>query len=175
MTRHLLVLSFLCASMAFSHQAQAQVRKAGNLGVGVGSGTLATGFSGKYYADDKTAYQFNVGIHRTIRAFYGDALALGFDYMLEQPDLFNDGRFGIAWSVGPGLSLGYSEGRVRDYFLLGVSAVVGLEFLIEKIPIDFVIEYRPSIFIFNDNFNDRGRDGFDLDLIEFGGHVRYFF
>lgn len=171
------VVSLLAVSVAllWSVQASAQVRKAGHFGVGVGSGTIASGFSGKYFPDATTAFQFNVGFHNTTRAFYGDALGLGFDYLLEQSAFAGDKRFGVAWNIGPGVSLGYSEGRYRDFWLIGVSAVIGLELLLEMIPLDVVLEYRPSVFFFNDNFNDRGRDGFDLDLIEFGGHVRYFF
>ena len=165
----------LLASPADAWARSGAVRQAGNWGVGLGSGTLASFLSVKHFASADTAYQFNVGFHRTNRRIYGDAIALGFDYLLEQPSITGSGAFELAWNVGPGLSLGLSDSPYRTYWIVGVSGVVGLEFLFNMIPIDVVIEYRPSLFFFNNNFNDRGRDGFAFDLVEFGAHIRYFF
>lgn len=166
--------ALLCALGVQPAQAQA-VRQAGNVGIGVGSGTLASLLSLKYFPSTSTAFQFNLGVHNTRRSYYGDAIALGFDYLLEQPSFGGSGGFEVAWNIGPGVSLGLSDGRYENFWIVGVSGVIGLEFLINVIPIDVVLEYRPSLFIYNDNFNDRGRDGFAIDLVEFGAHIRYFF
>lgn len=180
-TQRRLITSALVAMLAmFALESSAfaragAVRQAGNVGVGVGQGTLATLLSIKYFMDPATALQFNVGFYNARRDYYGDTLALGFDYLLEQPSLTGNGSFELAWSVGPGLSLGLSDGRYRDYWIVGASGVVGLEFLFNMLPLDVVLEYRPTLFIYNNNFDDRGSDGFDLDLIRFGAHIRFFF
>lgn len=180
-TQRRLITSALVAMLAmFALESSAfaragAVRQAGNVGVGVGQGTLATLLSIKYFTDPATALQFNVGVYNGGYGYRDDTLALGFDYLLEQPSLTGNGSFELAWSVGPGLSLGLSDDRYRDYWIVGASGVVGLEFLFNVLPLDVVLEYRPTLFIFNRDIDRRGSDGFRIELVHFGAHIRFFF
>jgi hypothetical protein len=138
--------------------AKGGVRDPGNVGIGIGAGTLASGLSLKYFQGD-TALQGNIGINAANRSRSNDWLSLGFDYLFEQPSLTGD----------------------TDYWILGVSGVAGLEFLFNAVPIDFVIEYRPSIYLFDDSYYGydwdyrRGDSNIQPDLINFGAHLRFFF
>lgn len=173
----------LCALSALVVQtgeayAKGGVRSPGNLGLGIGAGTLATGLSIKYMQGD-TALQGNVGFNVGNRSQFDDWLSLGFDYLFEQPSLTGGGDIELAWNIGPGVSLAVTDDT--DYWILGVSGVAGLEFLFNSIPLDFVIEYRPSIYVFDDDYRyygwgyRRGDSNIRLDIVNFGAHLRFYF
>ena len=73
----------------------------------------------------------------------------------------NAGPLDIAWNVGVG-----AGAVVGDVFALRASGVVGLEFLFVPIPIDLVFEWRPSLQII---------PNVGADIVNFSGHVRYYF
>lgn len=175
MTKLILLCITLCGSFALALPAQAQVRTPGNFGLGIGGGTFARGLSIKYVRDASTSIQGNVGIFGTVDNRYGDMLALGLDFLLEQEALVDGADFALAWNFGPGVSLGLSEGRNRNYWIGGVSAVLGLVFILKPMPIDVALEYRPSVFVYNNDFNRYGGDGLATSLVRFGLHMRYFF
>lgn len=158
--------------------AKGGVRDPGNFGIGIGAGTLASGLSLKYFQGD-TAIQGNIGINARNRNRFDDWISLGFDYLFEQPSLTGGGDIELAWNIGPGVSLAFTEDT--DFWILGVSGVAGLEFLFNAVPIDFVIEYRPSIYLFDDSYYyydwdyRRGDSNIRLDLVNFGAHLRFFF
>lgn len=132
----------------------------GPLGIGLGAGTGASGLSAKYHAGG-TALQGVVG-WGGIGGDGGDGyLAVSADFLLEQPELVSGPGLSLAWNYGLGANLG-----LGDAFGLGVAAVAGLEFNIQPVPIDIVLEIRPGISLL---------PGFDLSLLNGGGHIRYYF
>ncbi len=172
--RIILLLSILMfsASPAFARSpfSGKPIKKAGNFGVGVGAGTLATGLSMKYFLSDSTSVQGNVGFWRGCFGcgrfrgnFYSDALALSVDFLLERGPLGGDSQFSVDWEIGAGGGLGFNDNANLG---LGVSGVLGLQLNIHAIPIDLVIEFRPGIIIVPDVY---------LNLVDFTGHVRYYF
>lgn len=174
----LAALAALTLQTSTAHAAGGGVRTPGNLGLGIGAGTLATGLSLKYMQGD-TALQGNIGINARNRNRYDDWLSLGFDYLFEQPSLTGGGDIELAWNIGPGASLAVTDDI--NYWILGVSGVIGLEFLFNSIPLDFVLEYRPSIYIFDDSYYyydwgyRRGDSNIRVDIVNFGGHLRFYF
>lgn len=132
----------------------------GTLGVGLASGASSYGFGGaglslKKYAGS-TAYQ---GVVRLNNNYIG----VGADFLLEQPSFADlGGAAQLGWNYG----LGANVGLGNNYLGLGASGVVGLEVLFQPLPIDLVLEYRPGAYIL---------PGFALDLVNFSGHLRYYF
>lgn len=175
MTKFVLICLTLCACLGLARSAQAQVRTPGSIGLGVGGGTLARGLAAKYMYSANASVQGNLGIFGTVDNRYGNTLALGVDFLLEQDALVDQADFALAWNAGPGLSLGLSEGRNQDYWIAGVSGVLGLVFILKPIPIDVALEWRPSMFVYNNNYNRYGSDGFAVRFVRFGLHMRYFF
>lgn len=139
--------------------AHAQVRAGGNFGIGLGGGSGTSGISMKYFLADSHALQGVVGIWGLGRGEL--VVGLTGDYLFEGPALFSNGTLEIGWNVGFGPFLG-----VGDAFWLGVNGVLGLEFNLDFIPLDIVVEYRPGVLIL---------PGVDPDLLNFTGHIRYYF
>lgn len=150
------------------------IRNGGNLGLGVGSGTLAHGLSLKYFTDSNFAIQGNIGYWRgrywgKCKGDYcdyygGNSFAVSVDAIFEQGTLAGNSNVELAWNLGLGGGLGLSE--YNDSVGAAVAGVIGLELLINVIPIDVVIEYRPNILVV---------PGVALDLVNFTGHIRYYF
>lgn len=150
------------------------IRNEGNLGIGFGSGTLAHGLSLKYFADSNFAIQGNIGYWRgrywgrckgDYCGYYGgNSFAVSVDALFEQGTLVGNSDVELAWNFGLGGGLGLSE--YNDSTGAAVAGILGLELLINVIPIDIVLEYRPNILVV---------PGFDLDPINFTGHIRFYF
>lgn len=173
------VLSAVFAALtllSLAPDAHAGVREAGKFGIGVGAGTLARGFSLKYFLGNELAVQGVVGVYgygygncwvidrgRCIRTGRGNALALGADLLSERPDIFSNGAVSVAWNVGGGLGLGIPNSSDLG---VSISLIAGLEINIDALPIDVVLEYRPTFFI--SPFTA-------FDYTYFTGHIRYYF
>lgn len=154
------MLLFLLGFLATTADAGASHRKAGSTGIGIGGGTASAGISAKHFMSDSMALQGVVGTYG--RWQDGSGLGLSVDYLLEQPTFASADVVDLAWNVGVGAGLGIGDSALG----LGVSGVAGLEFALAPIPLDFVIEYRPTL----------GLSPFlYLDLVNFSGHLRYFF
>jgi hypothetical protein len=173
------LMGLLCVLGASEAEAKGKgggVRTPGNLGIGIGSGTLASGVSLKYMNGD-TAFQGNIGIYGRGRdRYFGRSrnwLALGFDYLFEMNSLTGPGDVELAWSIGPGVGLALRD-DLEDWDL-SISGVIGLEILFNVVPIDLVLEYRPSIFINDERGRFRNERGVYIDIVEFGAHLRFFF
>lgn len=132
--------------------------RGGPVGVGLGGGFGVSGLSVKM-AGQGSALQLMVGPYGLGRG--GDGLGVGLDFLLEQPTFATADVLDLAWNLGLGGSLGVGG----DDVLIGVSGVAGLEFNLRPIPIDVVLEYRPGL-----RLSPAG-----LDLVNFSGHIRYYF
>lgn len=145
----------LCAVSATAH-AGAPIRQGGNFGLGVGSGTSAYGLSLKYYMSGRQAIQATAGIG------WGGYLGVGGDYLFEMPEFFSSSVVNLGWNLGPGVGVGLGN----DGLYTGASFVGGFEFNFNPVPIDLVLEWRPTLDIL---------PGLDVDLIDFSGHLRFYF
>lgn len=182
-THTLSTLVVLCALAAFGTQpasAAQPIKQAGNFGLGLGVGTTAAPVSMKYFLSSDLSIQANAGWWRGwwggygcrnvddryrdyhCGGYYRNALGLGADLLFEGGRLAGNDDFSLSWEIGGGVGLGL--GNVG--FGLAAAFVTGLQANIDMIPLDVVIEYRPAIFLV---------PGFALNLIDFTGHVRYYF
>ncbi len=168
----------LCIGASTQAFADAPIRQAGNFGIGVGGGNRVLGLSMKYFQSQSNAFQFVVGFRdgdrwcdddywdgrRRCRDRYwgGDYIGLNADYLFELGEFVQTDVINIGPSVGAGVGLGIWDDGVD----LSINGVGGLEFMLNPVPIDFVVEWRPTIHVV---------PGVDLNLVEFTGHVRYYF
>ncbi len=173
--KSLAVAALTLGALALAAAAHAgAVRHAGNIGVGLGgagsfgnAGVGGGGLSVKYFTSDSMAIQ---GLVNARGGSGYSWLGLNGDYLLEQPALGNPEGLEIAWCVGPGLGLGLATydtaGGTESWVAVSAGGVAGLEFNLEVIPLDIVLEYRPSLVLLPD---------LEFALVNFGGQVRYYF
>lgn len=142
--------------------AGASHRSAGSTGIGLGGGTASGGISAKRFLTGATAIQGVIGTYGR----WGDGTGLGLsaDYLLERPPLASGAVADLAWNIGAGAGVGLFP--ATDTLAAGVSGVAGLELAFVPIPLDFVVEYRPTVGVL---------PGVGLDLVNFTGHLRWFF
>lgn len=153
------------------------IKQAGNFGVGLGVGTTAAPISLKYFLDSSLSIQGNVGWWRGwgwgcgryrgdrryyCGGYYNDALGIGADILYEGGPLAGNESVTLDWEVGGGAGIGLGDRS----FGLAAAFVAGLQLNIHAIPIDLVVEYRPSIYFV---------PGFGINWIDFTGHIRYYF
>jgi hypothetical protein len=136
-------------------------RQGGKFGLGLGGGFGVSGLSGKYFVTKSQAFQAMVGGDGVLDGDGGGGLGVGLDYLIEGPALARTEPLDIAWSIGAGGTLG-----VGDAVGIGASGVAGLEFCINPVPIDVVLEFRPGIVIVPE---------IGADIVNFSGHVRWYF
>jgi hypothetical protein len=148
------------------------IRSPGRFGLGIGSGTLANGLSAKYFASKQHAFQFHLGPYGgggfKNRWAHVDGLGLGADYLFEMPSIARVGKaFELGWNLGVGLGLGFRERDDElDGFALAAAFVAGLEFNFIPVPLDLVLEWRPSILVVPD---------VGVDLVDFTAQLRFYF
>jgi len=141
-------------------------------GIGIGSGTGATGVSGKLMAGPG-AFQGVVGFwghggdpNRPGTGQYGsiDGVALSLDYLFEMPSLATTQYFNLDWNFGFGGGFGVSTSGGTPG--VAVAGVAGLEFNFTKVPLDLTLEYRPAVGLL---------PGVGIGLIGFTAHLRVWF
>jgi len=179
-TTTLLLTMLLTAGSASAQEAgvsaaSSPLKSAGNFGIGLGSGTNAAPLSMKYFTSSRTSIQANVGWWRAPLlcndgyrdayddcGFYRDALGLSADFLFEGGPLVGNQDVSLGWEVGAGAGVGVGGDAV------GVAAafVTGLQLNIHALPLDVVAEYRPNVAIVPD---------VGVNLVDFTGHVRYYF
>jgi len=115
-------------------------------GIGIGSGTIANGLSMKLMTGPG-AFQGVVGFWGGggvgDRFSHANGVAGSLDYLLEMPTIASNAYFNVAWSFGVGAGVGVPT--TNSSLGAAVSGVAGLEFNFMVVPIDFVVELRPSI------------------------------
>ena len=144
-----------------------KIRTAGNFGIGIGSTTMSTGLSMKYFLENTLSVQGTVGAWRrygyTGRGYFQrDSLALGADMLLEEFSFVDKGDYSLDGAIGGGVGLGFED---RGSLGLAASFVAGAAFHIHSIPLDIVLEYRPHIGL---------APVVEFDFVYFSGHLRYY-
>lgn len=160
MKKHLALILAITGMLSFvaidDASAATPIRQGGNFGFGLGGGTRASGLSFKYFMGDASAIQANVGYT------YGHrGLGVSADYIIELPEFFTNEILNIGAGIGPGVGLSLGD----NYFGASVSGALGLEFNFNVIPIDLVLEWRPTLAIVPD---------VDFDPVGFTGHIRLY-
>ena len=162
MARHLSFAALavlLVAAASPSAFANGSPDKPASLGIGLGSGTGASGLSAKYVLTSTTALQANIGGWAVGYLDYG-GLAVSADYLLLRGPMASGGPVDVKWNLGLGVGVGLYE----NLSALSVAAVAGAEFILRQVPIDIVLEARPI-------FGVSPEAGFAVFRITF--HVRY--
>jgi len=172
MWKSALIVAVLAGSVLAPSRANAWTQPREGFGLGIGSGTGATGVSAKWMMAPG-ALQFVLGFwgHGDDGSGPGprqythlDGIALSVDYLFEMPSLARTQFFNLDWSFGLGGGVGVATGGGTP----GVAAagIAGLEFNFTKIPLDLTVEYRPAIGFL---------PGFGIGLIGFTAHLRVWF
>ncbi len=158
------VFALSLISLSSPADAQAQ-RPPGSVGIGIGSATGAAGVSLKTGMGSFT-FQGVAGTwrgHGVDWGFRGDTLGLAADFLYEMPTIASGQVVALGWNYGLGAGVGIGDVGAA----IGGTGVIGLEFNFQPAPIDFVVEYRPGIYI--------GNDDLDLEFVDFTGHLRFWF
>lgn len=162
--------------MASPAMAQSSEARLDGWGVGLGIGTGITGVSLKNQTSGDKAFQAVIGCWGGYRNnCYG--LGGSLDLLVNMPVLTQEDSVSLAWNLGGGGAVGVRGGsdwgrhprgsgyRGNDLWLAG-QFVAGLEVLFPSVPLDVVVEWRPSLWIV---------PGFHFQIENAGFHVRYYF
>ena len=141
--------------------AVAQAAPPGDFGIGVGGGLGVSGLSMKA-PFGPVAVQGVIGTYGWNGYYDDDRLGVSVDLLWSQPEFASGGPVNLAWNIGFGGGVGVGSGNP----LVGISGVAGLEFIVQPAPIDIVLEYRPTLIV---------QPGTDMELVNFSGHIRYYF
>lgn len=138
-------------------EAASPVRSQGNFGVGLGSGYRHSGISVKYFAGETHSLQGVIGTYG-----YDGSLGISGDYLYEMGTIVGDDTgLELAWAIGGGPSIGLGD----NFLGIGAHGTLGLEFNIQPVPIDIVLEYKPGFRVYPD---------VEVDLYNFAGHIRFY-
>lgn len=143
----------------------ARADKPGTIGIGLGSATSASGLSGKYYTAPTMAFQAVVGSFGAAGlGRYGEygGFGVSVDGLVENSALTKNEFFSLDWNFGLGTGVGF----LSDSLSLAVAGVLGLEFNFVPVPVDLVLEYRPTLSVVPDPA---------FQPVGFTGHLRYYF
>ena len=143
----------------------ARADKPGTIGIGLGSATSASGLSGKYYTSPTMAFQAVVGSFGAAglnRYSEYSGFGVSVDALVENSALVKNEFFSLDWNFG----LGAGIGLLSDTLSVAAAGVVGLEFNFVPVPVDLVVEYRPTLGLVPD---------LHFEPIGFTGHLRYYF
>jgi hypothetical protein len=166
----LLATAALGAEVLAARSAQADEgdRRAHGFGIGIGAGTIANGLSMKYFMGG-SALQGVVGFWGgggiAERFRHVEGVAGSVDYLFEMPSLTRSQYFTVDWAFGLGAGFGVQTFQNGSPALAG-SGIAGLEFNFTKVPLDLVVEYRPTVGILPHP---------GLHLVDFTAHLRFYF
>lgn len=173
MKRSLILLGALVALMVPS-LAQAETTpfaRRGKFGLGLGTGTLATGLTGKYYFQETFALQGTAGLWY----WRGPGVNFNLDAIFEMPKIYSNNTINLNWHLGFGGALGF-YGRRYSYAYdratyegigIGVEGVAGFAMQIKPVPLELVIDVRPTYYF--------GNYWWGGAWIGTGASIRYFF
>ena len=172
MWKYALIIAALVGVGGTSSTAKAWTYPRDGFGLGIGSGTGATGISGKTMVAPSGALQGVIGWwgHTDSNGpgpgQYGhiDGVAASIDYLFEMPPLATTQYFHLDWNFGLGAGVGVPTGGGTPG--VAVAGIAGLEFDFTKIPFDLTIEYRPAVGLL---------PGVGIGLIGFTAHLRVWF
>lgn len=134
-------------------------------GLGIGGGTWTNGVSIKHMNGDATALQGVIGVWGPGRG--GDGIAASGSFLFEQPTFASAEPLELAWNYGLGADLAiWDDDKGNGGVAVGGHGVLGLEVLFVPVPLDLVVEYRPGLLLV---------PGVGLDLVNFSGHLRFWF
>lgn len=159
------VFALSLISLSSPSDAEAQ-RPPGSFGIGIGTATGAYGLSLKSGSAQPYTLQGVIGGWRgqgLDYRFNDDALGLAADFLYAMPTIASGGPLELGWNYGLGAGVGIGDGGAA----IGGTGVIGLEFNIVPAPIDFVVEYRPGLYLSDNDI--------DLEFIDFTGHLRFWF
>ena len=165
MKKFLIILIFLSALQIVAAQKQ--------FGLGLAGSNIVSGLSGKYLLDSHTALQGVVGVRGN------QGFALSTDFIMEfPPNLVENNDVVLSWYAGGGAFWWhFNDDHGNENYsweTFGINGVVGLSLRLQKVPLEFSLEWRPAFFISNSDYNwYHGYNG--LYLGGAGGAVRWYF
>lgn len=165
-----IVLTFALMSAFEPDEAAAQIAppdgvaigQPGHIGLGIGGGTLTSGVTAKYYVGERHALQAYAGLWRF--GFLSPSLSL--DYVQELGPIVDIAAGHLVWAVGGGVGTIFDLEGLEDIWHFGISAVTGPIWQFKFIPVEFGLDFRPSL-VFGDVYG-----GVQLG---FGGAIRWYF
>lgn len=168
----LVVLAVLAAPAGAQARSRGlgRIRSDRTLGIGLGTGTFANGLSIKHFTGN-VALQVDVGAwggsgwDRWSR--YG-GVAGSFDVLTEMPALARGPVLRLGWNMGLGAGIGLDD--VADTLGVAGAFVLGLEFELQPVPIDFVVEWRPKVGF----LADPHVHGIGFDLVDVTAQLRVY-
>jgi len=170
----LVLVLMLVSTQGFAKTGSGKNNNSGKtFGIGLGGGTFTSGISAKYNMGGGTALQGILG------ARGGDGFALGLDFIINMPpDLVENKDVSLNWYAGFGGSIWHYSGHWGNdnysWNTFGISGVVGLALMLQKVPLEFSLEWRPTFYISGSDYEwYEGYSGFRL--FDLAGSVRWFF
>ena len=135
------------------------------VGVGLGSSTLSSGVSVKWQAKGGGGMQLVAGAYGNGLYYdgygYTNSIGVSLDGLRDMGQIGNLGPIGVGWSLGGGGGIG-----VGGTLAVAAAGVAGLNFELEPVPLEFSIEYRPTLSIL---------PGVYPDFVNASGHLRWWF
>lgn len=119
-------------------EAQAEagaVAKPGRFGLGLAGSYPASGITGKIYLSENQAVQATAGFW-----LFG-GIQVSADYLFEFPTFVSDDYITLHWYLGVGGNAAFLWGGIGG----GFQGVAGLDLQVREIPLEFVVEFRPTV------------------------------
>lgn len=132
------------------------------VGVGLGSSTLSSGVSLKWQAKGGGAMQLVAGPFGNGLYAWDNTLGVNLDGLKDMGEIGNLGPVGVGWSLGGGGGVGVGGNTLAA----AAAGVVGLNFALQPVPLEFSVEYRPTLMVV---------PAVGLDLVNASGHLRWWF
>lgn len=171
--KRLFVLFSLLGAIALSSEAKAETKasssasssggtnlfaSSGRFGLGLGTGTFATGVSGKMFFSENIALQGILGLGYG----WGFGANINVDAVYEMPKIWGNEHLSINWHIGAGGALAFYGSGLGTGF--GIEAVGGPSLQLAKVPFEFVVDIRPTYYF-----------GWNDFYFGSGASARYFF
>jgi hypothetical protein len=116
--------------------------------VGLTLGTDAIGLSVKAMLSDRDALQVSFGLSPGTWAYWPRTGAwLAVDYLQHPSIIAESPHVKLGWELGVGATARATGSATRLDGAIGVTAIAGLELLLQDLPIDIVAAYRPGVLV----------------------------